>query len=494
MAGFYPRLRDQRRDDPELQDCIETVVNRLEQHQTSEDKPGMLLGKIQSGKTRGFLGVIAKAFDRGYDIALVFTKGTKTLATQTVRRISRDFAMFIDDEEVSVFDIMQMPERLTRSERRRKLIFVAKKEVNNLKRVNQLFMNPDYPEFKGKRVLLIDDEADMASVRFVQKDGDYEQGAIAQQMDNLRSLVGQIAFLQVTATPYALYLQPDDYPPQGPDAFVFLPKRPAFTALLPIHGGYVGGDDYFGDFEETDPRYHLFVSVPTAEQDALRSEDGRTIREDRIWTSANISVLRRAVMTFLVAVGIRRWQQAQEEERGHGKFAMIIHNDTQRSAHKWQWDTVERLRVAFEGVVADGDDAGLRKLFEPAYDDIKASVMRHAGSSRARRTRSLSATSLRCGPQASTYRPALTPSTAGPRHRRWRSSTANCFSTRSETASASSRCRSMRLWNSSGSRRRLSTCQRTAVSTGRPCRGSCATTARWPTRIGSISSSRSGGV
>lgn len=378
MTGFYPRLRDQRGDDPELQDCIETVVNRLEQHQTSEDKPGMLLGKIQSGKTRGFLGVIAKAFDRGYDIALVFTKGTKTLATQTVRRISRDFAMFIEDEEVSVFDIMQMPERLTRSERRRKLIFVAKKEVNNLKRVNQLFTNPEYPEFKGKRVLLIDDEADMASVRFVQKDGDYEQGAIAQQMDNLRSLVGQIAFLQVTATPYALYLQPDDYPPQGPDAFVFLPKRPAFTALLPIHGGYVGGHDYFGDFEETDPRYRLFVGVPTAEQDALRSEDGRTIREDRIWTSANISVLRRAVMSFLVAVAVRRWQQTEEEERGHGKFAMIIHNDTQRSAHKWQWDTVERLRVAFEAV-ADGNDAPLRRLFEPAYDDINASVDAHGG-------------------------------------------------------------------------------------------------------------------
>jgi hypothetical protein len=380
MTGFYPRLRDKRQDDDDLQDCIETVVNKLEQTQTSEDKPGMLLGKIQSGKTRGFLGVIAKAFDRDYDIALVFTKGTKTLATQTVRRISRDFSDFIDNEEVAVFDIMQMPERLTRSERRRKLIFVAKKEVNNLKRVNQLFTNPDYPEFKGRRVLLIDDEADMASVRFVQKQatGDFEQGAIAQQMDNLRSLVDRIAFLQVTATPYALYLQPDEYPVQGPNAFLFLPKRPAFTALLPIHGAYVGGDDYFGDFDESDSRHYLFVPVPLFEQDALRSEDGRTIREDRIWVSANIEVLRRAVMTFLVAVAVRRWQQAAEEQRGHGKFAMIIHNDTQRSAHKWQWDTVERLRLAFEGA-AEGDDTPLRRVFEPAYEDISRSVLAHGG-------------------------------------------------------------------------------------------------------------------
>ncbi len=112
MTGFYPRLRDARKDDDDLQICIENVVNKLEDTQTSEDRPGMLLGKIQSGKTRGFLGVIAKAFDRDFNIALVFTKGTKTLATQTVRRISRDFDEFIENEEVQVFDIMHMPERL----------------------------------------------------------------------------------------------------------------------------------------------------------------------------------------------------------------------------------------------------------------------------------------------------------------------------------------------------------------------------------------------
>lgn len=380
MTGFYPRLRDARKDDAHLQICIESVVNKLEGTTTSEDRPGMLLGKIQSGKTRGFLGVIAKAFDRDFDVALVFTKGTKTLATQTVRRISGDFKEFIENEEVSVFDIMQMPERLTRSERRRKLIFVAKKEVNNLKRVNALFTNDEYPEFKGCRVLLIDDEADMASVRFVHKHatGNYEQGAIAQQMDDLRAIVGRISYLQVTATPYALYLQPEEYEPQGPNDFVFLPKRPAFTELLPIHSAYVGGEDYFGEFASSDPRHYLFVPVPRTEQDALRSQDGRTIREDRIWTTSNIEVLRRAVMTFLVAVAVRRFQQIADEQPGRGKFAMIIHNDTQRAAHTWQWETVERLRVAFENA-AEGNDSRLRKVFDTAYEDISNSVLAHGG-------------------------------------------------------------------------------------------------------------------
>lgn len=381
MSGFYAQLRDKRGDDAQLQDCIEHVVNQIENSDTSADRPGMLLGKIQSGKTRGFLGIIARAFDRGFDIAIVLTKGTKTLASQTVKRISSDFREMIEDEAISVFDIMEMPERLTRAELRRKLIIVAKKQAKNLERVLTLF-EKTYPELAKKRVLLVDDEADMASVRFVRKrnkdNGDLEvsQGTIAQQMDNLRRLVSGTAFLQVTATPYALYLQPEEYTPQ-PNQFVFYPKRPSFTELLPIHAGYVGGDDYFGEFDARDYRRRLFVRVPEEEQDALRSGDGRSIRSDRIWTSTKITVLRRAVMTFLTAVVVRRWQQKEQEKR-LGKYAMIMHNDTQRAAHEWQWSTVELLREAFETAVAN-DDVRLRMLFNDVYDDLLASVEAQGG-------------------------------------------------------------------------------------------------------------------
>lgn len=375
MVGFYARLRDRRQDDAALQACIEAIVNKLEDEETSVDRPGMLLGKIQSGKTRAFLGVVARAFDKGFDIALVLTKGTRTLARQTTRRIASDFKMFIDDEEVNVFDIMEMPERLTRSELRRKLVVVVKKETHNLQRVFDL-ITETHPVLRGKRILIVDDEADMASVRFVKKKGDddYSQGAIAQLIDNLRAVSEKVSFLQVTATPYALYLQPEDYSETG---FVFFPKRPAFTELLPIHGGYVGGDQYFGIFEPDDLRSYLFVPVPLQEQDALRSGDGRTIRSDRAWSSLNIKVLRRALMTFLLAVVVRRWQQAEQEVRP-GKYSMIIHNDTQRAAHQWQWETVELLRTTFEDA-AEHDDPRFRALFADSYSDLQASVTASGG-------------------------------------------------------------------------------------------------------------------
>jgi len=375
--GYYSRLRERRQDDEALQNCIESVVDQLDRADDPK-KPGMLLGKIQSGKTRAFLGVIARAFDRDVDIAIVLTKGTKTLASQTVKRIGRDFKEFIDNDEIVLFDIMSAPEPLTKAELRRKIVIVAKKQAQNLTKIQALF-DEKYPTLKTRRVLLVDDEADMASVRFSKKKGEkeFDQGTIANQMDALRRGLKRIAFLQVTATPYALYLQPDDYEQASQAKEVFYPKKPAFTELLPIHDAYVGGDAYFGGHGADDPRHYLYVEVPEREHDALRSNDGRAIRDDRLWTSENIALLRRSLITFLLGVAIRRRQQ-KELEQPLQKYSMIIHNDTQRAAHKWQWETVQKLISAFEKSVDTGDGK-LRKVFDEAYEDLKKSVIADRG-------------------------------------------------------------------------------------------------------------------
>lgn len=374
MNGFYARLRDSSNHDLKLQGCVKEVIDRLEETQTSQDQPGMLLGKIQSGKTRGFLGIIAEAFDRNYDIAVVLTKGTRTLAKQTVSRISHDFRTFIEDDEIGVYDIMEMPASLAKSEINRKLIIIVKKEANNLRRLLSFFQNENYPTLINRKLLLVDDEADMASIRFQKKpDEDYTQGTIAQLIDDLRSLVKKTSFLQVTATPYALYLQPEEYRVSETNPFqYFSPKKPSFTVLLPIHGGYVGGEDYFGEHAATDPRYYLYKEVSEDEHEALRSKDGRTIRQDRIWTSQNIKVLRMAVMSFLTAVVIRQRQQENELPRLR-KYAMIIHIDTQKAAHKWQYGTIVNIRKAFEEAAETGNPK-LRDIFESAFDDLEKSA------------------------------------------------------------------------------------------------------------------------
>jgi hypothetical protein len=372
-TGFYARLRDTRKDDDELAACIDRVVKQLEETSTTGDRPGMLLGKIQSGKTRAFVGVIARAFDRGFDIAVVFTKGTKTLSAQTVARLANDLREFIDEDEVLVFDIMQPPGRLTKSEQRRKLVIVAKKQAKNLERIIQFF-DKDYSDLKGLRVLIIDDEADLASIRFVRaKDQpDIEQGKIAEQMDALRRLVAKVAYLQVTATPYSLYLQPDTYEGNAEESYVFKPKKPAFTELLPIHSGYVGGDDYFIAPLENDPRSFLFVEVQRDEQDSLRRPDQRRIRQERVLDSPNTKGLVRAIMTFVLGACLRRWQKAEAGEKRR-KYAMVIHNDTQKTAHAWQNQVIEWVFDAATDA-ATNEPEKLRPIFDAAYADLSASI------------------------------------------------------------------------------------------------------------------------
>lgn len=147
----------------DLQECIENTVEHLTNSSTNFNNPGMLLGKIQSGKTRTFIGIIALAFDRGYDICVIFTKGTKALAEQTLKRLDSEFSQFIKADEVKVYDIMSLP-TLTLFIKKQKLIFIVKKETNNLDHLVNLFVNN--PDLSQKRVLFIDDEADFASVGF----------------------------------------------------------------------------------------------------------------------------------------------------------------------------------------------------------------------------------------------------------------------------------------------------------------------------------------
>ena len=289
-------------------------------------------------------------------------------------RFKKDFSEFIEEDSVALFDIMQMPRKLTLSERKRKLIFVAKKQVQNLKRILKLF-GETYPDLSQKRVLLVDDEADIASIRFVKnkETDEFDQGRIAAQMDELRRLVNQLAFLQVTATPYSLYLQPENYV-QNNGEYVFLPKRPAFTSLLPIHDAYVGGTDYFGMFEESDPRSYLYVEVSNEEQETLRSIDGRSVRGDRVFTNTKITIIRQSIVAFIAAVIMRREQQQQAGATKLSKYAMVIHNDIKKAAHKFQSDLVNMLLAAFTEDARSGGHQ-LRLIFDVVCDDLTASII-----------------------------------------------------------------------------------------------------------------------
>jgi hypothetical protein len=367
---FYDQLASRRADPPELRAAVEEVLEKLQEEATSTQRPGILLGKVQSGKTRAFLGVIARAFDRGYDVAVILTKGTKSLAEQTLSRVKEDFREFIAADQVHVFDILAVPE-LTPYELNHKLIFVVKKEDDNLRRLLGIF-NDQYPQLRAKSVLLIDDEADLASVSFRKTEGKTVFGVISKQIEQLREAVTNSAYLQVTATPYALYLQPDDRIVDGNNS-LFEPKRPAFTVLLPTHSKYTGGDEYFEKSTDPDsPASYFYREVPLAERDALKKEDRRRLQIDKVLTDRNAAVLRDAIVTFLVGGAIRRLQQRAAGQWPQ-KYSFLFHTEQSRSSHEWQ----ERVAGAIRDALVDQARANspvFHELVRAAYVDLRRSI------------------------------------------------------------------------------------------------------------------------
>ena len=243
---FYTGFLQKRRGTAQVygtdeQERIESTVSRLLAVPTTAKNPGILLGLIQSGKTKTFLGATALAFDNGYEIAVVLTKPTTALAKQTFKRVTKEFADFIEADQAKAYDILELPERLTQFELNQKLIIIVKKQKNNLERLAETLL-ATYPQLSAKRILLVDDEADNASIGYYNdKALGLQLRTIASQIDDLRQQLPLSSFLQVTATPYSLYLQPEDSPP----GLQIAPVRPTFTELVPIHPDYVGGKILF---------------------------------------------------------------------------------------------------------------------------------------------------------------------------------------------------------------------------------------------------------
>jgi len=353
--------------------CAEETVEALLNTATTSEHPGMLLGKVQSGKTRTFIGVLANAFDNGFDIAIVLSKNSRALIEQTAKRLNSEFSMFTDDGELEIYDIMHAPVSFSAFELDSKLIFVAKKQSDNLRRLIDLFKKD--PAMAKKRTLIIDDEADNASIGYSKKEGLLEARTIAKQVSQLRTVIEQSSFLQVTATPYSLYLQPAEVVVSN--VLEFKPTRPAFTKLVPVPPEYVGGDTYFGPSSrsETDTLESLIHhTVDHREFDRLKKYDKRSFKLEDVLTTQAIDGFRRAIVNFIVGGSIQCVNGiAAGAKKKKLRFSFLLHSEAGRGAHSWQSilteTIIERLKSA-----AVADDAIFNSLVAAAYEDLSKSL------------------------------------------------------------------------------------------------------------------------
>ncbi len=372
---FYPAYQKKRQDfGPDTFACAENTVTKLIATQTTGEHPGMLLGKVQSGKTRTFISIIALAFDNGYNVAIVLSKNSKALIEQTMIRLKDEFREFIEEGDLSIYDIMQSPTKFTKSELQSKMLFVAKKQDDNLKRLLSLF-NETCPDMKTHRVLIIDDEADNASIGYTKKGDIINANKIATKISDLRSVINSVSFLQVTATPYSLYLQPDEV--EVDNVFSFKPTRPAFTVLVPVPPEYVGGDTYFGAQARSDvPTVENFIhcNVDHQEFERLKKPDRRAFKLEECLTTPAIKGCRSAFISFLVGGTILRANGLEQGKKlGKLRYSFLLHTEAGKNSHAWQKQITEELRDKLRDAIND-DPTLFESLIRTEIADLKSSL------------------------------------------------------------------------------------------------------------------------
>ena len=353
--------------------CAEETVNELLSTATTSSNPGMLLGRVQSGKTRTFISVLALAFDNDFDIVIVLSKNSRALIEQTAKRLNSEFRMFIDDGELEIYDIMHAPDSFGGFELDSKLIFVAKKQSDNLRRLIDLFNSN--PAMAEKRTIIVDDEADNASIGYTKKLGLIEAKKIATQISKLRSTVSSSSFLQVTATPYSLYLQPTDV--EVANVMTFKPTRPAFTKLVPVSQEYVGGETYFGESarSEADTLESLIHhTVDHREFDRLKKPDGRSFKLNDVLTAPAIKGYRTALVNFIVGGCIQRINGINAGGKAKKlRYSFLLHSEASKDAHNWQEKLTKTIIDKLEAAaVANSSD--FVSLVTKAHADFARSL------------------------------------------------------------------------------------------------------------------------
>lgn len=320
-------------------------------------QPCLLLGKVQCGKTDTFESIIGLCFDKGIDMAVVMTKGTRTLTNQTLQRMNHDFRFFKDNGSygqkaiVEIYDVLPLYHRggLSISQLQdpiRKFIIVVKKETTNIQYLNELFRDSEM--MRMKKVLVCDDEADFSSHTFKKEKGEMDLLEIPKLIEELIKLPNYCRYLQVTATPYSLFLQPDGTVKlrDGKEASQWLPR---YTGLVPIHERYIGGKQYFEQSEDEDSMYSCLYQPVTKECNSILSVRNPWFQEQAAHRE-NLRSLNLAIVGYLFATAVRSIQVRKSENRKY-KSSCLIHCETAKAHHKWQEDLIvtiiEEIKHAF---------------------------------------------------------------------------------------------------------------------------------------------------
>ena len=250
------------------------VVDLLGNPENVQKRRGLLLGDIQSGKTANYLAIMNKAADVGYKVIILLTGTVESLRRQTQERVdegfigrsskaylqrnsqtiikgvgrhdSRHFAVGFTTESSDFRTAVVNSTNASLKNFNDPIVFVMKKNASALRNLYG-WLKDNNTDSNGKidrPLLLIDDEADNASINTRQDDS---PTTINKYIRDILSLFTTSSYMGVTATPFAnIFIDPDKNEDMDKDDL--FPSD--FIYALDSPSNYIGSNELFGEEAE----------------------------------------------------------------------------------------------------------------------------------------------------------------------------------------------------------------------------------------------------
>jgi len=372
--NFWNRYRDYLQIEKNYSDTVLNQIDKLTDRTLDGlfnpaekiivGKKGLVVGQVQSGKTSNYTGLICKAADAGYKLIIVLAGIHNNLRSQTQLRLDEGFLGF-DTQHQRAFDqngvaigvgninkigiAHSLTSSLDKGDFATKtansmggvnfntsepIIAVVKKNSKVLERLHTWLtaqsetLTDGIKKIRSKSLLLIDDEADNASIN-TNKDDDTST-RINQHIKNILNLFDRSGYVGYTATPFAnifIPIKEDDLFPRD------------FIINIPAPTNYIGPEKVFG-IKVLEDEYENDSVLPIVNRvDDYRNSIPNGHKKDDTFPDELPESLKTAIKCFIITCAIRR---LRGQDKVHN--SMLIHVSRYT---RWQKQIKEMVENTF---------------------------------------------------------------------------------------------------------------------------------------------------
>lgn len=329
---YRKNLNWQRESVTDLEDATIGILRRLSKDTKSTGPiKGLVIGHVQSGKTANMEALMAMAADHGWNMFIVLSGTIENLRLQTLRRMQKD----LNHEGNLIWHGVEHPSKKSQYGDRAvdfhfeegaqsRYFTVCLKNAARLKKLID-WLHADKASHEQMRILIIDDEADQASISNTATEYNKEKRErkginklivdlvedkhYKKDGDNGKALA--INYVMYTATPYANFLNEFSEESLYPRHFIW---------TLKTSREYIGPTEIFGSSGSDSDGLDIKRIITDAELDLIKSiYDGHTdVLPDSLMDS---------ICWFICAVAVMRY-------RGYKKpISMLVHTSQKQDYH-----------------------------------------------------------------------------------------------------------------------------------------------------------------